>query len=249
MRSDTIPVWGLVMGLGFPALCAAGMATSPPAPPLTSGWQAPAAPTGSALPPGLELAQAPGGPAEEELWEQEDAQTQARTELMGKTVRQVEGQGVHNAQGEQIGSISEIARNRQDRSVAAVISVGGFLGMGATQVAVPLSELRLEGDRVVIATAITEDELKSQPAFEAGQYETLDGGVRLEEAAREREAEVADGPAIRFEDLDDDGDGHISRQEAAGQTQLTEQWGRYDTDRNGRLDEAEFSAFEVESQR
>lgn len=259
MRGDKIPVWGLAIGLSLPALCLAGGFYDDTAP---LGDQAVATSPGDVargrtasramheqLPPTDLLAQAPAEQPKQPLWDQEDAQSQARTDLMGWTVRRIEGEGVHNAQGEKIGSISEIARNRQDRSVAAVISVGGFLGLGSTKVAVPIGELRLEGERVVIATAITPDELKSQPAYEAGQYEALDSGMRLEDATRSHQSDIADGPAIRFEDLDEDGDGHISQQEAAGHPQLTERWSRYDTDGNGRLDEAEFSAFEVESQR
>jgi sporulation protein YlmC with PRC-barrel domain len=51
--------------------------------------------------------------------------------------------GVFNAQGEKIGEINEILLSPK-HELAAVISVGGFLGMGEHNVAVDLSKMRLE---------------------------------------------------------------------------------------------------------
>lgn len=236
MRSDKMPMLALLLGLGAPTVGLPGQDI-----PGQAQTQPPAA-----EPAPMRLAQAPE--VDPQPWDDESAEVQARNELMERTVREIQGEGVYNPQGEKIGSIDAIARNLQDRSVSAVISVGGFLGLGASEVAVPLGELRLEEERVVISTAITADELKSQPAYEPGQYEELDRDLRLAEAEPTRGAEYGSGPSISFEDLDSDGDGYISKEEAADHPEVIENWQRYDTDRDGRLDEAEFSAFESDTQ-
>jgi sporulation protein YlmC with PRC-barrel domain len=51
------------------------------------------------------------------------------------------------------------------RIVAAIIEVEGTLGFGGRYVAVPLGNLRLDGNRRV-TVAMTRDELRAMPAFE-----------------------------------------------------------------------------------
>lgn len=48
-----------------------------------------------------------------------------------------------------------------------------------------------------------------------------------------------------FDQLDRDGDGRISRQEATQHEMLNNRFRTADRDRDGRVDEAEFSAFET----
>lgn len=47
-----------------------------------------------------------------------------------------------------------------------------------------------------------------------------------------------------FNALDHDGDGYISRSEATGRSDLREHWATVDSDKDGKLTESEFSAFE-----
>ncbi|MGD8570019.1 MAG: hypothetical protein PVJ39_18170 [Gammaproteobacteria bacterium] len=48
----------------------------------------------------------------------------------------------------------------------------------------------------------------------------------------------------KFNQLDKDGDGYISIQEATGENQLLKQWVEVDKNTDGQLEAAEFSAFE-----
>lgn len=57
-----------------------------------------------------------------------------------------------------------------------------------------------------------------------------------EQAAREIESDL-------FTQLDEDGNGLISRQEAEGVATLSDNWSQYDHDADGALDAAEFSQF------
>ena len=47
-----------------------------------------------------------------------------------------------------------------------------------------------------------------------------------------------------FDDIDDNGDGYITKQEARDLTEIKANWGKADTDKDGKIDVSEFSAFE-----
>lgn len=47
-----------------------------------------------------------------------------------------------------------------------------------------------------------------------------------------------------FSQLDKDGDGYVSINEATGQMELLKEWANVDKDTDGMLEQAEFSAFE-----
>lgn len=77
------------------------------------------------------------------------------------------GETVRNGKGEKIGSVDDLILNRGDRVLYAVISVGGFLGVGDRLVAVPFEELEFgakEVDGVVIYDT-TKERLEAEPAF------------------------------------------------------------------------------------
>ncbi|MGD1878787.1 MAG: DUF4142 domain-containing protein [Kiloniellaceae bacterium] len=86
------------------------------------------------------------------------------------TAKDLIGKTVVNASGDEVGEIDDIVIDDAD-VVSAVVSVGGFLGIGAKQVAVPFDDLTTgEGD-AIWQTNATEEELKSMPAYQKG-----DGG-------------------------------------------------------------------------
>jgi len=47
-----------------------------------------------------------------------------------------------------------------------------------------------------------------------------------------------------FDDVDEDGDGYITKNEAKDLTEIKKNWTKADTDKDGKIDVAEFSAFE-----
>lgn len=58
------------------------------------------------------------------------------SDLMGRTV--------YNEQNENIGDIGDVIAGREGQIQAVIIDVGGFLGIGTSEVAVPFSSLRFE---------------------------------------------------------------------------------------------------------
>jgi uncharacterized protein YrrD len=86
------------------------------------------------------------------------------------TTDDIRGASVYSATGDDIGDVSELVMGSGGQVEAAVIDVGGFLGMGAHSVAVPMSDLRVmrqaDGDETRIYVDATEDQLRNMPAHE-----------------------------------------------------------------------------------
>ncbi|HEY4252780.1 MAG TPA: PRC-barrel domain-containing protein [Roseomonas sp.] len=76
------------------------------------------------------------------------------------------GAKIYNERNEAIGDVDDLIVHASGQAPTAVLSVGGFLGIGARLVAVPLSELRFntDGERWVLNGA-TRETLQARPAF------------------------------------------------------------------------------------
>jgi len=84
------------------------------------------------------------------------------------------GKNVYGADGERIGDVNDVVIDLQPGGVPViVIGVGGFLGLGEKNVAVPLGALRaeqLDGARRLVVGA-TRDDLRKAPAFVRGSLD------------------------------------------------------------------------------
>jgi uncharacterized protein YrrD len=82
-------------------------------------------------------------------------------------VSQIIGSRVYNDRNEAIGEVDDVILS--STSPTAIISVGGFLGLGARLVSVPLSDIRwnTERERMMLPGA-TKEQLQSRPAFDYG---------------------------------------------------------------------------------
>jgi sporulation protein YlmC with PRC-barrel domain len=66
------------------------------------------------------------------------------------------GLNVYNEANEKVGDINEVILSRDGRATAAVIGVGGFLGVGEHSVAVPFDQIRfMDQPRATAATTST----------------------------------------------------------------------------------------------
>jgi hypothetical protein len=79
----------------------------------------------------------------------------SQSSLQGSTWRasKVVGLNVYNDKNEKIGSINDLLMDKSGNIKAAVIGVGGFLGMGEHLVAVSFNELKFSNEPVSSATA------------------------------------------------------------------------------------------------
>lgn len=85
--------------------------------------------------------------------------------VTGMRVTKIIGSKVKNSAGENVGSIDDLVVREKDQVVMAVISVGGFLGIGDRKVAVPWNELSFGNDRTATYN-VTKEQLKEQPEYQ-----------------------------------------------------------------------------------
>ncbi len=82
----------------------------------------------------------------------------------GYRTSKVVGSTVVNEAGETVGTIDDLIVTPTDRVPFAVLSVGGFLGVGTKYVVVPADALKVHANRMLL-TGATKESLKSLPAF------------------------------------------------------------------------------------
>ena len=78
----------------------------------------------------------------------------------------MEGTTVYDPSGDNIGSIKRLMIEKVSGKVAyAVMSFGGFLGMGADEHTIPWNKLNYDTSLGGYRTDISEDQLRGAPAF------------------------------------------------------------------------------------
>jgi len=82
----------------------------------------------------------------------------------GYRTSKVVGSTVVNEANETVGTIDDLIVTPNEKVPFAVLSVGGFLGMGTKYVVVPYSALQVRDKNMVLPGA-TKDSLKSLPEF------------------------------------------------------------------------------------
>ena len=75
----------------------------------------------------------------------------------------VVGLNVYNDNNENAGSINELLMDKSGNIKAAVLSVGGFLGMGARYVAVPFDKIKFSNEPVSYAATSTKPNPDAKP--------------------------------------------------------------------------------------
>jgi len=87
---------------------------------------------------------------------------------------------VVNAYGEEVGEISALVVEG-DRITHAVLSIGGFLGIGGDEVVVPFDAFDFSGNgEITIETAGTGDQLEDLRPFDPAEFGASDGTSRQE---------------------------------------------------------------------
>lgn len=89
------------------------------------------------------------------------------------------GKNVVNAKGDEVGEIQDVVVDPSSKAMYAVVSVGGFLGMGEKDVAMSFDQLRLGADDAILMSEQSEDQLKQLPAYDKSRYEKVPAGQPL----------------------------------------------------------------------
>jgi len=93
-------------------------------------------------------------------------------ELMGADT--LVGNDVYNPKGEKLGDIKEVMLDMRSGRVAyAVLSFGGFLGMGEKLFAVPWNALTLDTTTKSFKLNVDKDRLETAPGFDKDQWPNM----------------------------------------------------------------------------
>jgi sporulation protein YlmC with PRC-barrel domain len=100
-------------------------------------------------------------------------------ELMGADT--LSGNDVYNQKDEDLGDIKEIMLNmRTGRISYAVLSYGGFLGMGEKLFAVPWEALKLDTENKRFVLNVEKDRIESAPGFDKNNWPNMSDPVWAE---------------------------------------------------------------------
>lgn len=104
----------------------------------------------------------------------------AASEFNGMTVADLVGMEVETATGEDVGEIDYVIKD--DNGYAAIVGVGGFLGLGEHDVIVPLSDFSVstDDDDEVTLAGWSKEKLEAQPDVDEGEIEALDDDLKIE---------------------------------------------------------------------
>ena len=109
---------------------------------------------------------------------QTDAVTPKKHSLVASD--RVEGTPVRRPNGEKIGTIERVMIDKLSGKVAyAVLSFGGFIGIGQKHLPIPWDRLKYDSDREAYQLDLSDEELGQAPAYEAD--EEFDWGDRSQE--------------------------------------------------------------------
>jgi sporulation protein YlmC with PRC-barrel domain len=92
--------------------------------------------------------------------------------IYGMRGDQIVGKTLYGVNGEEIGEIDNVVMRMGGLRPEALVDVGGFLGIGGREVAVPLDQIQLVGDR--LTTTMTKDSIGSMQAYDEAGYDDYD---------------------------------------------------------------------------
>lgn len=102
------------------------------------------------------------------------------------TADKLMGTTVYGPNDQTVGEIGDIALSKDGKVDAIIVDVGGFLGIGEKEVAVAMDNLQFMQDAngsLYLYTQFTEDQLKSQPEYNADTYAQSRDTMRLQSGA------------------------------------------------------------------
>jgi sporulation protein YlmC with PRC-barrel domain len=79
--------------------------------------------------------------------------------------KQILGKSVYNDKNEKVGDVDDLIVAPDSSVSYAIIGVGGFLGLGERQVAIPVNHFKSGEGRIVLPGA-TKDALQAMPSFQ-----------------------------------------------------------------------------------
>ena len=132
----------------------------------------------------------------------EASQQPNRMSIAGMPPDEIVGTNVVNSREEGIAEISELVKEKSGGRLFAILSVGGFLGIGDKEVAIPLDQFTVREDGTFVLSDRTEEEVESMTAYEPDNYQPIDQQRLLDPIDRkrfkgfDRARRMGEGPAL-----------------------------------------------------
>lgn len=79
------------------------------------------------------------------------------------------GQAVYTAANENIGEINDLIMNKDLDNIVAIVGVGGFLGIGEKDVAIPIGDINVikdENNTLRLTISASKEQLEALPVFD-----------------------------------------------------------------------------------
>jgi len=129
------------------------------------------------------------------------------------------GETVQNTAGETLGKIHDFVFDRSGHISTVVIAVGGFLGMGEKEVAVPFNAINVHtgsDSKRLIVVSLSAEAIKQAPHFVASEktkmdlikekaseigHEAAEKASKLKDEAAEKAGELKDQAAKKLEEM------------------------------------------------
>lgn len=88
------------------------------------------------------------------------------------SAEELRGQTIVTADGEEIGEINEVGYSTTHQERVATVEVGGFLGVGQKQIAIPLSKIQKSvDDPEAVQTSMTREKIEAEEEFDETGFE------------------------------------------------------------------------------
>ncbi len=116
------------------------------------------------------------------------------TQPMGTVLAtELQGEPVENSAGEDLATLDDFVVDEEGRIVGAVVSFGGFLGMGEKSVLLPWEELTIDGNDGSVMLSMSAEQIEALPEFEP--IERQDATAANDPARTTTPAPAAPAPA------------------------------------------------------
>ncbi len=91
----------------------------------------------------------------------------------GAGLDDIGGAKVANEAGQRLGEVTRVVQSTDGTEILLVVGVGGFLGLGDREVALPLSAFQ-SGDQTLVLPGHDRQSLDRQPPYDSDRYSELD---------------------------------------------------------------------------
>lgn len=163
-------------------------------------------------------------------------------QLMSMTAEQLEDKQLKDQQGTDLGSIDKVVKEQGSNKLHVLVKVGGVMGIGADQIAIPLDQLSMQGENLTAPINAQDQGLAQRYAYDQNRFTELE-----QKNAQLSQAAGGGGDMPSFQQLDQDRDGYLTQQDVQQYDQIKNRWQQIDRNSDQRVDRAEFSAFEAQS--